>query len=661
MTETSRAVFLSYASEDVEATRRICVTLRAGGIEVWFDQSELRGGDAWNRQIRDQILDCALFVPIISVHSQARLEGYFRREWKLAADRTHDMAEEKPFLVPVVIDYTSERGAAVPEKFKEVQWTHLLAGETPASFVDQVKRLLSSAQPRPLADPGPAPRQPVPQTAASRRMRPVSLLIAAAAAIAGGYYALDRFVLSTRPGNPGSPAVAALAVTQSAIPEKSIAVLPFVDMSEKKNQEYFSDGLSEELIDLLTKVPDLRVPARTSSFYFKGKSEDIAVIAQKLRVAHVLEGSVRQAAHTIRVTAQLIRVDNGYHVWSETYDRDAKDIFKVQDEIAAAVVAALKLKLEPGQQNLSSQHTSVREAYNQYLLGRQFYDRGNDDGYRRSIDAFHKAIQLDPSYASAYADLAVSEYLIAGDVSGWERALAAAEKAVALDPNEAAGYSARGLVRANLRWDWTGAEADVEKALALAPGDGRGYRRNSNLMLLLGRMPEAIEAAKRATELDPLASTAWRGLGEVLTDSRQFEAAAAALRRAIEIQPESDLALVDLAFLQLLEGNAAEALPVFRKYERPWGIAMAEHTLGHAKESQQVLDEYIAKHDEDWAYSFAGVYAWRGEKDKAFEWLDRAYKRPFSGIASMKSELLFAPLRADPRFNALLQKMKMPQ
>jgi TolB-like protein/Tfp pilus assembly protein PilF len=671
MTETSRAVFLSYASEDVEAARRICEALRAGGIEVWFDQSELRGGDAWNRQIRDQIRDCALFVPIISAHSQARLEGYFRREWKLAADRTHDMAEEKPFLVPVVIDYTSERGAAVPEKFKEVHWTHLLEGETSPAFVDQVTRLLSSAQQKPSADPAPAPRQPVPRTVASRRMRNVSLLVAAVAALGGSYFALDKFVLSKHSADPGPApalAVAARAVPQSAIPEKSIAVLPFVDMSEKRNQEYFSDGLSEELIDLLAKVPDLRVSARTSSFYFKGKSEDIPTIAQKLRVAHVLEGSVRQAAHTVRVTAQLIRADNGYHLWSETYDRDLKDIFKVQDEIAGAVVAALKLKLEPGQQILSSPRTSIPEAYNQYLLGRQFYDRGNLDGYRRSIDAFRKSIQLDPSYASAYAELAMSEFNAAAYAvdaaayaAGVERALAAANGAIALAPNEADGYAARGYMRPLVRWDWTGAQADVEKALALAPGDDRVQRRYATVMMLLDRRSEATVAATRATELDPLSSTAWLILGQVLTASRQFKAADVALHRALEIQPESEGALVDLACLRLFEGNAAEALPVFRKYEVLWGIAMAEYTLGHAQESQQALDELIAKEAQGWAYAIASIYAWRSEKDKAFEWLDRAYKQPASGLANIKSDVPFAPLRADPRFNALLQKMKMPE
>ena len=278
MTEPSKAVFLSYASQDAEAARHICDALRSAGVEVWFDQSELRGGDVWDRQIRKHIHDCALFVPIISSTTQARLEGYFRREWKLAVDRTHDMAEGKPFLVPVVIDDTKDQEAEVPESFRAVQWTRLPEGQTPPAFVERVARLLSpgqapaSAKVRPQAPPTSALVTPSKEPArTSWRSRSEVLLIAAVAVIAVGYVAIDRFVLSKHVAEavPASAsAVQSVAPTQSTIPEKSIAVLPFVDMSEKKDQEYFSDGLSEELIDHLRRLAIDRLPAERAVVRF---------------------------------------------------------------------------------------------------------------------------------------------------------------------------------------------------------------------------------------------------------------------------------------------------------------------------------------------------------------------------------------------------------
>jgi len=459
-----------------------------------------------------------------------------------------------------------------------------------------------------------------------------------------------------------------IAALPAATPlgDKSIAVLPFVDMSEKKDQEYFSDGMSEELIDMLTRVPDLRVPARTSSFYFKGKQATIAEIARALGVAHVLEGSVRKSGNTLRVTAQLIRVDKGYHMWSQTYDRTLDDVFKMQDEIAGAVVTALKLKLAPLQTSSSLQTTNT-EAFNQYLLGRQFYDRRNVDGWRLAVAAYRKAIALDPNLAAAYANLAFAEAYLADFTSdplaANRQALTDAEKAVALAPDEGEGYVARGYFRSVQNWDWSGAEADFEKALALHSGDSTV--RYGWLQATLGHLSKAIAAEKVATELDPLSHVSWQHLGRYLSADRQFSAAHEAIRRSLEIQPESSFSLKDLGTLQLLEGNAAGALASFRKIGlenfRLTSIAMAEHTLGHARESQQALDEAVAKHARDATYQIADVYAWRGEKAKAFEWLERAYALRDGGLSSIKFDLLLSSLRGDPRYRALVRKMKLPE
>ncbi|MGH9584646.1 MAG: TIR domain-containing protein, partial [Bryobacteraceae bacterium] len=624
MIEPTKAVFLSYASQDAEAARHIADALRAAGIEVWLDQSELRGGDAWDRQIRKQIHDCALFIPIISGTTQGRLEGYFRREWRLAVDRTHDMAEGKPFLVPVAIDDTIDHDAEVPDTFLAVQWSRLPAGSTPPAFAARVSHLLSphqahaSGHARSASPSAPAPREPSASRVASRSTQRVLLLIAAAVVIGVGYLAVDKVLLPKRtaaifqsPALIGQPA----APAPGAIPEKSIAVLPFVDMSEKKDQAYFSDGLSEEMIDLLSQVQDLRVPARTSSFSFKDKSDDIQTIAQKLRVAHVLEGSVRKAGNRIRVTVQLIRADSGYLLWSKTYDREFKDIFKIQDEICAAVVEALKVKLGP-MHPVAAHRSSNPEAYDQYLLGRQFHRRGNPEGWRRAIKAFHKAIALDPHYAAAYASLALSEYALAdstGDAAGQRQEKADAERAVTLAPQEADGYASRGVLRMNVGWDWSGAEADLEKALALNPTSGQVQGNYATLLERLGRLPEAIAVGRRATEIDPLSAIAWSNLGQYLTFYRDYPAAHEALRRCLEINPESSFGGHHVAILQLLEGRAAEALATARKIGiEVFGlndVAMAEHSLGHAKESQQALDELIAKHASDGAYQVSEALA----------------------------------------------------
>lgn len=482
--------------------------------------------------------------------------------------------------------------------------------------------------------------------------------------IAADAVAVPAPTLASAPvtGNFATPVAASLN------PMPSIVVLPFVDMSEKKDQEYFSDGLSEELIELLGKTPGLRVIPRTSSFYFKGKTETLETIAAQLHVANALEGSVRKSGHRLRVTAQLVRADNSEHLWSQTYDRELRDVFQVQDEIAGAVVSALQVKLGAAQPAPYVQRTSNLEAHYQYLVGRQFFHRATIDGFRRAAAAFRRAVELDPGYATAYAELARVESYVAdqtGDAAEQRQALAAADKAVELAPEEAAAYATRGYMRVRRTWDWSGAQADFEKGLALDPSNGKLLWQHATLLAALGRLPEAVAAAKKATELDPLSSATWFHLGLYLIQSREFVAAHEAVRRFNEITPESELPLSFLGKLQLLEGKPTEALATFRPLSdyslRLPGIAEAEHTLGHARESQQALDQLIARGGQPWALRIAEIYAWRGEKDKAFEWLDRAYEQHYSDLHFFRNEPMLASLRDDARFAAVLRKMNLPE
>jgi len=331
VTESPRAVFLSYASQDAEPAQGICEALRAGGIEVWFDQSELRGGDAWDQSIRKQIKICALFMPIISRNTHARGEGYFRLEWKLAIDRSHLIASDLPFLLPVVIDDTPDTDDRVPERFREIQWTHLPGGVTSPAFIERVKRLLSGEASAPefarFPSSAVASNAPPPRELMRRRTGVLYSVVAAAVLLALGYFGLERL-------NRSNPSTSSTA---------SIAVLPLANESGEASQQYFSDGISEDLITALGQFPGLKVIGRSSAFQFRDSKEDSRSIGAKLGVAHLLEGSVRKSGDMVRVSAELIDTADGSAQWSEHYDRPYKDLFALQDEITRAVAGALRL------------------------------------------------------------------------------------------------------------------------------------------------------------------------------------------------------------------------------------------------------------------------------------------------------------------------------
>jgi TolB-like protein len=657
MSEPSRAVFLSYASQDAEAAQRICAALRSAGIEVWFDQSELRGGDAWDHKIRNQIRDCALFIPLISACTQSRTEGYFRLEWKLAVDRSHLMVAEKTFLLPVVIDATSQAEALVPDRFREVQWTFMLGGAAIQPFVAQVTRVLD--QPLNTRDRAVAPAAAGPRPRSSWS---VTLWIVLGLVLASIIY-LAINALSPYPKHPAAR-VGAPATLAAVIAEKSIAVLPFADLSEKGDQEYFSDGLAEELLDLLAKTPGLHVIARTSSFSFKGKSDDIPTIGTKLKVANILEGSVRKSGDHLRVTTQLVRADTAEHLWSETYEGNARDIFKVQDEIATAVVSVLKLKLAQGQR---IKGTSNSDAYNQYLIGRQHQRSETSEGLQRAVAAYQRAVALDPHYAAAYAGLASAEYRLAditGDPTGLNVAKSHAGQAIIEGPDQADGYAVRGSIRSRVDWDWTGALSDLEKAVALDPGDAGVQHSYGTLLGLLGRFSEAAAVLRTATRLDPLSSAAWDDFGLVLMASKDYRGARQAFARELEIQPEDPYALDNLGNLQLITRAPADALATYRKISevplRDTGIAMAEHSLSNEQQSQQALDAAIAEGAHGFASQIADVFAWRNDKEKAFQWLERAYEQHDGGLAELNTDVLLASLHGDPRFEALRKRINLP-
>jgi adenylate cyclase len=653
----TRAVFISYASEDAAPAERIVAALRAAGIEVWFDKNELRGGDVWDRKINEQIHRCRLFIPVISANTEARDEGYFRREWGIALDRMRDMAEHKTFLVPVAIDGTAERSAAVPERFRHVQWSRLVEGQGTPAFVNRITALL--AAPTPSATAGlavPAAELIAPPQRRNRRAVWSALGIFVLAIALGGGWLAWRHLWTSAPSAPSS-----------AI-QKSIAVLPFLDMSEKHDQEYFSDGLTEELIGMLAHVSGLKVIARTSSFYFKGKQATTAEIARTLNVTHVLEGSVRRSGEHLRVTTQLVRASTGEDLWSETYDRELEDVFHLQDEIANAVVAALALRLGGGQPFPKLHGTSNLQAYDEFLECRELYKRAGLENFRRASEACSKAIAFDPKYAAAYAQLAIAEAYVAdltGDVDLFSRSFEAADMAVALGPEQADGYAARGTLRFNYGFDWRGAQSDISRALAISPDDSWVLSRYARLLTSLGRYSDAIDANKRALEIDPLLPSAWEWLAYDYQALRNLPAALEASHRAVGIRPDNPYALYRLALTLLLQGRGNEALAAFNQMNGAeplalCGIAMTEFTLGRGDKSREALGRLIDQDAMKAAYQVAMVYAWRGEKDQAFKWLERARQQHDGGVAEVKCDPFLESLRSDARYKAFLRTMNLP-
>jgi TolB-like protein/cytochrome c-type biogenesis protein CcmH/NrfG len=658
VTEPSHAVFLSYASQDAEAAQKICEALRAAGIEVFLDQSELRGGDAWDQKIRREIHDCALFIPVISANAASRHEGYFRLEWDLADQRTHMIARSRVFVVPVCLDATAEVAADVPESFQRVQWTRLPGGETPPAFVERIKRLLSPELSPMSAVSGatPATREPL---RASRRSKPVLLAFVAAVVVfaALAYFVADKFWISKH---------LTPAPTAFNPPPHSIAVLPFVNLSGDKEQEYFSDGLSDELINLLTKIPDLRVTSRTSSFFFKGKSENLATIAEKLHVAHLLEGSVRKSGHLIRVSAQLITADTGYDVWSQTYDRDLKDIFQVQDDIAGEVAQAMKVAL-----NTSLSDAGVKESnlavYDLFLLGNFYLERHTQEDTTKAIDYYQKAIRLDPNYVRAWNGLADAYSWQAGygwipSTEAWAKCREAAEQVIKIDPNNSGAHSILAAVMIS-EWNWKGAQREIARARELDPTSPWVLLHSAWLAGSFGRLDEAIDLYRQILARDPLNTVTLSWLANSYYDVGRLEESAEMSRQVLQLSPTYGAEHTALGLTYLRQGRKEDALAQIEKEtdiaSKLIGETFVFRALGREAESDAALKELVDKFADGSAYNIARLYADRGETDVAFKWLERSRKQHESDLTDLKVEPELRSLHGDSRFQALLVKLNL--
>jgi len=1052
----SQAIFLSYASQDADAARRICDTLRAAGLEVWFDQSELRGGDAWDASIRKQIKECALFVPMISSSTNARAEGYFRLEWKLAVDRSHLMADDQPFFLPVILDDSLEPAARVPDKFRERQWSRLNDEETIAAFAARASKLLAGrASPSKSASNGTPVLASLPigqsllhksdegfwvgvlpfkyrgsnadlaalaeglyediVTGLSRfsyvrviarsatspftgdmpdvravgkelgarylmdgmvrqsgaalrvavqlidvesganlwaetynrafatddifalqddlvprivstiadaygvlprsmsnalrnraidRMTPYEALIrsfghyervapeehavvrdcleravamaptnsdclaalamiyaheygfglnprpdsltraldAATRAVefgpanhtafnalamiqhyrkefqasrhaadramtlnpmdastnarmglviayAGdwetgcanierarqlnpnhadwywaplcinayrqgdyrgaltiarnikksGYYNIDALVVASygqlgeqeaaskalhdlttlRPEFPAnareqfsargladelvehvieglrkggmdtldesailrqSTAPSGAAVIDTANARASIAVLAFANRSASADDEYFSDGLADELLNVLAKIKGLRVAARTSAFSFKGKSDDIATIGQKLNVATVLEGSVRKSGNRVRISVQLIKVDDGFQLWSETYDRTLDDIFAVQDDIAQSVVKELRTTLlseSPAPQEkiaaeiarAASDRSENSEAQRLFLQGHYLLGRKSEAELMRSIDYFKQAVALDPHFALAWAWLAQA-YCDAGDWGtsplheAYANASVVASQALALAPDLVQAHTAMASFQIGYQWDWAQAKATIKRALQLAPSNADVLTVATQLAFCLNRLDAAEAYGLNAVAVDPLNAGSYRMLAMVGFAAGKLGDAVLHMRHSLALAPEAIASRHVMSYILAALGRFDEALAEAMLEKAEWArltsltsINWAINTVSSRAESDAALAQLIEKHGGNSAIQISASYAMRGDADAAFMWLERAYAQRDSGTIYIKVLPFYHLVTDDARYLPFLKKM----
>jgi TolB-like protein len=494
--------------------------------------------------------------------------------------------------------------------------------------------------------------------------RKFATFIVAVAVIATGLLAYQFLRSKTTPApRPSEAATAAPAISQ-----KSIAVLPLLNESGDSKDEYFSDGLSEELIAALAQIKDLKVIGRSSSFRFKDRKEETRTIGEKLGVATLLEGTVRKQGERVRIVAELINAADGIELWTRTFDRELKDIFAVQQEIAAAVASSLKTTLLGSEQGSSANPaTKNTEAHNAYLQGHHYFQRRNLEDYRKAVSHYDEALRLDPDYALAYAERSESWTLI-GDLTGegktaWPKARSDAEKAVSIAPALAEAHAALGWVRFFTEWKFAEGLSELKRAKELSPANPTANDLLARVIVYLGRLDDAEKQARQAVELDPLASAPQNNLARVLWYEGKLDEADAAARKSAELQPSSASSRRWQVLVAIRRSDNETALreaqsepdESYRRFE----LAVAQYARGDRKAADTALADLIA-HDQGLDYQVAQVYAVRGEKEKAFEWLQIAFDNHDTGMLALLVDPLLRSLSDDPRYKNLLAKMAFP-
>lgn len=661
MSASSKAVFLSYASQDAEAAGRICDALRAAGLEVWFDRAELRGGDAWDALIRKRIKECALFVPIVSANTQAREEGYFRREWNLAAQRTLDMADERAFLLPVVIDATSDANARVPEKFREVQWTRLPAGEAGQAFARRARELLGESAPpaAPHAAAGNASAvEPRPLRPAPRRRG--HWLAAGVLALALAGFAAWTLLQRDR----------AAPARTAGVTIDSLAVLPLANLSGDPGQEYFADGMTEALITELAQIRALKVISRTSVMQYKGARKPLPEIARALGVAGIVEGSVLRDGDQVKITVQLIAAPSDAHLWAQSYVREMRNVLALQSDVARAIAQQVKVTLTPAERaELTSARAVNPEAYDLYLRARSEADRPRN--YLRVIELLEQAVATDPDYASAWGALGYSLLIAFDDQElprgeAFARAQRATRRAIELDPDDLDAMKAQYAEAVVIQRDYAGTERAVRRIVARFPGDEQARYWLSLLLSVHGRFDEAIAEARRAVDLAPGSTRGNAALVWAYFSARRYDECIAQARRTVDLAPESLDAYLVLGECLDAKGAYDEGA---RALQRAWvlrgedqaaaaRLVTAQAQGGYRARVRAALEHAVrmsARKSTYWG-DVAAYHAVLGDTDPAFENLERAFREHDAWLWNLQNPA-FDSLRGDPRWHAFLRRL----
>lgn len=643
---SSPFIFVSYASQDVQVADALVRTLEEQGFRCWIAPRDVDPGTLYADAIIEGINHSNAFVLILSESAVA--SGHVGKELERASSK------RKPILA-LRIDKTPLTRTF--EYFlSESQWIEVGIGGISAALAklaDAIRRLGA-----PRRQGGAGNGLAAPGSVVFRKRIPWPLIVLGSLCLLGvAWFLISRSLPNT---SPLSPSVNTQAAVDATIPEQSVAVLPFADMSEKKDQEFFSDGLTEEIIDMLSSVPDLKVPARTSSFQFKGKQTTLADIAKALGVAHVLEGSVRRSGNNLRVTAKLIRADSARLLWSQTFDRQADDILKIQDDIARAVVSALKGSLKA---TLLPESTGTKnaEAYSLYFQAIQLFRQGrSENDWRQALALVKKSLDLDPQFAQA---LALQSSVL--DVLGMRsEARQAVDKALELNPKSAIAHFALGRLLIG-DYDIPGSEKELRRALELDPELAGALDAIGLFEAFRGQFTQSIETLQHVIAMDPVNPQRYSSLAVVYLYAGRFPESVATERRMRELQPDSDDHHNWSSAILFAQGKAAAALAeldlVADEHQRLGCGCRTQmlDALGRKTEANAAFAKLIEAHARDEAYGIASVYASRGDASHAFEWLDRAYAQREFALYWVKIDPAFKAVRNDPRFHAMLVKLDL--
>jgi eukaryotic-like serine/threonine-protein kinase len=458
-------------------------------------------------------------------------------------------------------------------------------------------------------------------------------------------------------------------------PANTIAVLPFVNMSRAEDSDYFSDGIAEELINVLSKIRGLSVAARTSAFSFKGKQTTVGDIGRALNVASVLEGSVRMAGNRVRIAVQLVNTADGYHIWSDTYDRTMDDIFALQDDIAGSVVGELRSRLlgETSSEDVEAEvaeavrgRSDEPEAQRLMLLGRYFIDRTTPKDTEKAVAYLREALEIDPEFALGWAELARAHAVQAGKAwvpfdEGFARSREAVDKALEIEPELAEAHALLGRIKSAYELDLKGARASYAKALELAPGSPVVMDGASVLEFKFGNYDEALALSRKVLSQDPLSGSVWHNLGMICHAAGLLDEAERAFRRALELGTHRMVSTAMLSLVLLDEGRGEEALGEARhepdEYWQLWARSIILHRLGRDEDAGQALEELTSITTDGDAYQLAEVFSARGETEKAFEWLERAVALHDPGVTHAKASPCLRPLHEDPRWASILKQI----